>query len=212
MLRGAGLQPLFLHPLSPSSPRGSVPGGAVPVPAVGHGVERLLGHLRRGHLHSRLQPEPLLPPGDAEEALHGQTLPGPASGTPCGKQGPWCSRDLWATALTGNGGVPASTSHGTPEYPCTPHCPSPATSQIYSRARQTTRWWRAHSGDIRQLSGSRSSPEFGGSGCLNLRALWVPCGSAPCSRAGPVPAAEAVPAAPAWLPGYTEAGLFHPFN
>lgn len=134
--RGAGLQALFLHPLSPSSPRGSIPSGAVPVPAVGHGVERLLSHLWRGHLHPCLQPEPFLPPGDTEEALHGQTLPGPASGTPCGKRGPRGSQNLGETALTRNGVF----------QPARVPVHTPATSQTYPWARQTTCWWWVHVG------------------------------------------------------------------
>lgn len=68
-----------------SSPWGSVPTAAIPLPGVEHRVERLLGHLRRGLLHPRLQPEPLLQAGDSEAALHGQTLPGSASSIPGGK-------------------------------------------------------------------------------------------------------------------------------
>jgi len=79
-------------PFSPhlfsSSPWGSIPTAAVPLPGVGHGVDRLLGYLRRGLFHPRLQPEPLLPAGDSAAALHGQTLPGSAGGIPGGK---WAS-------------------------------------------------------------------------------------------------------------------------
>lgn len=71
----------FPPPLFPSSPC-----SAVPLPAVGHRVERLLGHLRRGLLHPRLQPEPLLPAGDTAAALRAQALPGSAGGIPCGKR------------------------------------------------------------------------------------------------------------------------------
>lgn len=85
-LHSTWLQPPFppLHVLS-CSPRGSVPTAAIPLPGVGHGVERLLGHLRRGLCHPRVQPEPLLPAGDPEAALHGQTLPGPAGSVPSGE-------------------------------------------------------------------------------------------------------------------------------
>ncbi|XP_074874530.1 CCN family member 5 isoform X2 [Buteo buteo] len=74
------------HPFSPhlfsSSPRGGIPAAAVPLPGVGHGVERLLGHLRHGLFDPHLQPEPLLQAGDSEAALHGQTLPGSAGSIP----------------------------------------------------------------------------------------------------------------------------------
>ena len=79
-------------PFSPhlfsSSPQGSIPTAAVPLPGVGHGVECLLGHLRRGLFYPRLQPEPLLQAGDSEAALHGQTLPSSAGSIPSGKSGP----------------------------------------------------------------------------------------------------------------------------
>lgn len=60
------------------SPRGGVPAAAVPLPAVGHGVERLLGHLRAGLCQPRVQPEPPVPAGDPAAALLGRPLPGPA--------------------------------------------------------------------------------------------------------------------------------------
>uniref|UniRef100_A0A8C3UR73 Cellular communication network factor 5 n=1 Tax=Catharus ustulatus TaxID=91951 RepID=A0A8C3UR73_CATUS len=69
------------HVLS-CSPRGSVPAAATPLPGVGHGVERLLGHLRAGLCHPRVQPEPLLPAGDPEAALHAPSLPGAARSVP----------------------------------------------------------------------------------------------------------------------------------
>lgn len=75
----------FSPHLFSSSPQGSVPTAAIPLPGVGHGVERLLGHLRRGLFYPRLQPEPLLQAGDPEAALHGQALPGPAGSIPGGK-------------------------------------------------------------------------------------------------------------------------------
>lgn len=81
------LQPPFPPPVLPCSRRGGVPSAAIPVPGVGHGVERLLGHLRAGLRHPRLQPKPPLPAGDTAAALHGQTLPGPARGLPGGESG-----------------------------------------------------------------------------------------------------------------------------
>lgn len=81
--------PASKHPFPPHvlscSGRGGVPTAAIPLPRVGHGVERLLGHLRAGLCHPRVQPEPLLPAGDPEAALHAQTLPGPPGSVPSGE-------------------------------------------------------------------------------------------------------------------------------
>ncbi|XP_027501836.1 WNT1-inducible-signaling pathway protein 2 isoform X1 [Corapipo altera] len=84
--QGICTEPGSNHPLSSPllsfSPRGTVPSAAIPLPGVEHRVERLLGHLWRGLCHPRLQPEPLLPAGDSEAALRGQTLPCPARSVP----------------------------------------------------------------------------------------------------------------------------------
>lgn len=84
-LHSAWLQTSLSPYLFPSSPWGSVPTAAVPLPGVGHRVERLLSHLWHGLLNPRLQPEPLLQAGDSAAALHGETLPSSAGSIPSGK-------------------------------------------------------------------------------------------------------------------------------